>query len=80
LFNTVSVLQGKREGAFKQFYPDGHLKIQGQYKNDHREGVFRTYKPEGWLWVEESFAGDVMRKRRAYDARGHLVMAQFFYK
>jgi len=80
LLNTVSVIQGKKEGLFKQFYPDGHIKMQGLYKNDKREGVFKTYSDKGWLWYEESYVRDLLIKRRAYNAQGHLVMEQIFYK
>ena len=80
LLNTVGVIKGKREGLYKQFYPDGHIKIQGLYKNDQREGVFKTYKVTGVLQYEEIFVHDVLTKRREFDAQGHLVMEQIFYK
>ena len=80
IFDTVSVYQGKKEGLYKCFYPDGYIKIQGLYKNDKQEGVFKTYSVKGWLWYEEYFAHGVLIKRREYNAQGRLVMEQFFYK
>jgi len=80
LLNTAAVIHGKQEGVVKQFYPNGHVKIEGIYKKGRREGVFKTLRIEGWLWYKEFFIHDQLIKRLEYDAQGHLVMQQNFYK
>ena len=51
-----AVHNGKQEGEVKEFYPDGHIKTEGLYKDGRREGVFNIYRVEGWLWYKEFFA------------------------
>ncbi len=80
LHNEVRVHNGKQEGEVKEFYPDGHIKTEGLYKDGQREGIFNIYRVEGWLWYKEFFVRDHLVKRREYDAQGHLVMEQVFYK
>ena len=80
LHNVACVRHGRQEGLVKEFYPDGHIKTVGQYKAGKREGVFNLYKDEGWRWFEESFTSDHLTRRREYDAEGHLMMEQFYFK
>jgi antitoxin component YwqK of YwqJK toxin-antitoxin module len=38
---------GKRVGAWKEFFADGSIKAKGEYKNDQRHGPWEFYFPDG---------------------------------
>lgn len=38
---------GNRDGAWKDFYPDGSLKSQGNYNNGKQTGEWKFYYPDG---------------------------------
>ncbi|WP_109830105.1 DUF3352 domain-containing protein [Reichenbachiella versicolor] len=40
---------GKKHGAFYEFYPNGDIKIIGKYKNDLKEGTWKHYDENGKL-------------------------------
>ena len=40
-------INGKLEGPAKEFFPDGVLKMEGNYKNEHLEGEVKYYNPGG---------------------------------
>ncbi len=80
LHSEVPVHNGRQDGEIKEFYPDGHIKTEGLYRDGKREGLFKIYRVEGWRWYEESYLHDQLTRRREYNAYGHLVMEQVFYK
>ena len=71
---------GKKEGLWKEYYDDGSLKSEGNYKNDWKTGKWKYYypngqleetgeyingKPEGeWTWYFPS--GKLLRKMNYY--------------
>jgi antitoxin component YwqK of YwqJK toxin-antitoxin module len=44
--NNKSTSTGKT-GVYKEFYENGNLKLQGQYKTDRRIGLWKWYKENG---------------------------------
>jgi antitoxin component YwqK of YwqJK toxin-antitoxin module len=74
---------GKREGLWKEYYDDGSLKSEGNYKNNNKTGKWKYYypngqlqetgeyvngKPEGkWLWYYPS--GKLLREMNYYEGK-----------
>lgn len=40
---------GRMQGMWKQFWPNGNVRLQGTYKNDLKDGYFKEYDKEGNL-------------------------------
>jgi antitoxin component YwqK of YwqJK toxin-antitoxin module len=55
-FNYVNDLLS---GTFKEFYPDGTLKTEGQYVNDKMHGEVKKYHPNGKLFFLERYKNGV---------------------
>lgn len=47
LHTLTTYAEGKKEGAWKMYYPDGTLMKEGGIKNGKDEGVYREYFPDG---------------------------------
>ena len=47
--------KGRRQGAWRDFYPNGQLRYEGQFKNDKCKGVFRYYDEQGNLKATNEF-------------------------
>ncbi|WP_251816659.1 toxin-antitoxin system YwqK family antitoxin [Campylobacter lari] len=45
---------GKKDGIFKTYSPDGALISEEEYKNDLKNGIFRTYR-NGAIIDEQKF-------------------------
>jgi antitoxin component YwqK of YwqJK toxin-antitoxin module len=74
---------GKREGLWKEYYLDGSLKSEGNYKNDKKTGKWKYYYPNGqleetgeyengkpvgkWLWYYPS--GKLLREMSYYEGK-----------
>jgi antitoxin component YwqK of YwqJK toxin-antitoxin module len=41
---------GKREGAWAEYYENGQLLIKANYKNDKQDGAWARYWKNGQLW------------------------------
>ena len=50
-----SYKNGRREGAWKQFYNDGQVMIEGFYNGDMKERKWQYFYPNGSLQAEVSF-------------------------
>ena len=75
----VTTEQGKREGPWKEFWPDGSLKSEGLYTNGLKEGKWMFYRPSGekeqegvylndqvhgtWTWW---YAGGALHRKESY--------------
>lgn len=47
--------KGRRQGIWKDFYPNGQLRYEGQFKNDKCTGEFRYYDEQGHLKATNTF-------------------------
>ena len=82
---------GKKEGHWKEYYDDGKLKSEGDYKNDKKTGRWRYYyhngqleetgeyvdgKPVGdWYWYYPS--GKILRKMTYYNGLPDGVITEY---
>ena len=45
----VELKYGFKDGAFKEYYPSGELKLTGKFKKDQRHGTWKVYSEAGEL-------------------------------
>ncbi|RLD61108.1 MAG: hypothetical protein DRI95_14575 [Bacteroidetes bacterium] len=83
--------EGKREGNWKEYYPDGTLKALGSYHNDNRVGKWKFYYHTGqleeigayidgepdstWRWFYKS--GKVLRIEDFYNGLSDGVLTEY---
>jgi hypothetical protein len=53
---TISLKRGLRHGNYREYYPDGKLKVRGKYKDDLQEGSWKLYDQNENLLEEKEFA------------------------
>lgn len=51
---------GRKQGLFKEFFPDGVLKMEGTYLNDLKHGYFKYYYEDGTLKKTEKYENGVL--------------------
>ena len=54
--------QGRKQGLWKEFYPDGSLKWAGTYKNDIKNGYFKYYDQEGNLEKIDKYVDGILQE------------------
>jgi len=65
--------QGKVEGAFKEFYPNGNIKKECRYIGGKLEGLFRTFYQDGQIEQETVYrGGEIEGTYRSYYEDGKL--------
>lgn len=52
LIRTVEIINGNLHGPFKEFYPSGTIKKEGQYKDDEVIGKSVEYDEDGNIKVD----------------------------
>lgn len=55
LFEGIVDEEGRKQGPWKHFYPDGALKAEGAYRNDEKYGPWKYFYPDGSLEQEGSY-------------------------
>ncbi len=45
----VELKYGFKDGAFKEYYPNGQIKLTGKFKKDQRHGTWKAYSESGEL-------------------------------
>ena len=46
---------GMKNGKYREYYPDGKLKVSGKYKNDRQINIWKAYTQEGSLILKKRF-------------------------
>ena len=73
LVMTASFTSGKPDGPYRAFYPNGHLKEEGVFKNGLREDEWTCWFPNGNIRSHRSYAaGRLHGVQRVYYANGTL--------
>ncbi len=74
LLSEETIMQGKREGAFKTYYENGKVQSLGQYRDDKENGTFRKYYQDGTLMLEVEYKeGRMDGMIRFYSKSGKLI-------
>ena len=82
---------GNKNGRWKDLYPDGKVKAEGQYSNNRKSGVWRFYnkggtveqtgsynaeRPDGvWKWYYEN--GQLLREEEYFQGRRDGMMTEY---
>lgn len=57
---------GKKEGAFKYFYPNGAVGVTGNYVSDKLEGEVKSYYDDGKLYGTRTYQNGLLEGRQIY--------------
>ena len=57
----------------KEFYPDGKLKSETNYKNDKADGIRRVHYENGKLKSELNYKNGNVISKKEYDEFGKLI-------
>ncbi|MBR6930445.1 MAG: toxin-antitoxin system YwqK family antitoxin [Bacteroidales bacterium] len=71
--------KGRRQGEWKDFYPNGQLRYEGQFKNDKCRGTFRYYDQQGNLQATNEFDKSGERcLNKTYAPNGRIVATGYY--
>ena len=77
-FNRIDN-KGRRQGAWRDFYPNGQLRYEGQFKNDKCKGTFRYYDEQGSLKATNDFDKTGERAlNKTYAPNGRVVATGYY--
>ena len=77
-FNRTDA-KGRRQGVWRDYYSNGQLRYEGQFKNDKCKGIFRYYDEQGNLKAINEFdkSGD-RAFNETYAPNGRVVATGFY--
>jgi antitoxin component YwqK of YwqJK toxin-antitoxin module len=56
---------GMMQGNWKEFYEEGNIKWEGEYKNDLKHGYFKEYSKEGNLITTQKYVDGILQEEVA---------------
>ena len=69
----LNIINGKRNGEYTEYYPNGQLKITANYNNGDLNGAFSEYYPNGQLKITTDYSnGDLNGAFSEYYPNGQL--------
>jgi len=63
----VSLKGGFKDGSFKEYHPNGKVKMMGQFKRDKRDGTWRLYDETGKELMRRNYAEGKVTKEKIKD-------------
>ena len=71
--------KGRRQGSWRDFYLNGQLRYEGQFKNDKCKGEFRYYDQEGRLKATNTFDKSGEKAlNKTYSPNGKLIATGYY--
>ena len=71
--------KGRRQGEWKDFYPNGQLRYEGRFKNDICRGTFRYYDQNGNLQATNEFDKSGERcLNKTYAPSGRVIATGYY--
>lgn len=71
--------KGRRQGEWKDFYPNGQLRYEGRFKNDKCRGTFRYYDQNGNLQATNEFDKSGERcLNKTYAPNGRVIATGYY--
>ena len=71
--------KGRRQGAWRDFYPNGQLRYEGQFKNDKCKGTFKYYDEQGNLKATNEFDKSGEKAlNKTYAANGRIIATGYY--
>jgi antitoxin component YwqK of YwqJK toxin-antitoxin module len=72
--------KGERDGDWKEYFNDGHLRAEGKYNKDIKEGPWKFYHPNGSVEQEGAYyKGKPEGEWRWYYPDGQLLREELYY-
>ncbi len=53
---------GMKQGKWKFFYPNGVIRLEGEYKNDTKHGYFKEYSEDGNLLLTSKYIDGILQE------------------
>ena len=63
----VDLKGGFKDGSFKEYFPNGDVKMTGQFKKDKRDGTWRLYDETGKLLMKRNYDEGEVTKEKVKD-------------
>lgn len=71
--------KGRRQGVWKDYYPNGQLRYEGKFKNDKCKGTFRYYDQQGNLQATNEFDKSGSRAlNKTYAPNGRVIATGYY--
>ena len=72
--------KGKLAGEVKEYFPNGTLRSEGNYVNEHYEGVVKKYHPNGKIMIIERYKNNFKHGWWiGYDENGKEIGRRYFW-
>lgn len=76
---TFTFINGKREGRYLKFFPDGSTMTKGSYKNDQLNGDFMLFYPNGKIQLKGQYdRGQQTGNWNYFDEEGNEIQEEDF--
>lgn len=77
-FNRTDA-KGRRQGQWRDFYSNGQLRYEGQFKNDKCKGVFKYYDEQGNLKATNEFDKSGEKAlNKTYAPNGRVIATGYY--
>lgn len=77
-FNRTDA-KGRRQGPWHDYYANGQLRYEGQFKNDKCKGVFKYYDEQGNLKATNEFDKSGEKAlNKTYAANGRMIATGYY--
>lgn len=77
--NNRTDSKGRRQGIWMDFYPNGQMRYEGEFKNDKAKGEFRYYDEQGNLKATNTFDKSGEKAlNKTYAPNGRLVATGYY--
>lgn len=60
----VGIKHGFKDGNFTAYYPNGTVKMKGQFRDGKREGVWRLFAEDGKIILRRTYQRDKIKRER----------------
>ena len=71
--------KGRRQGIWRDFYPNGQMRYEGEFKNDKCKGTFRYYDEQGNLKATNEFDKSGEKAlNKTYAPNGRVVATGYY--
>lgn len=71
--------KGRRQGPWRDYYANGQLRYEGQFKNDKCKGVFKYYDEHGYLKATNEFDKSGEKAlNKTYAANGRMIATGYY--
>ena len=71
--------KGRRQGVWRDYYPNGQMRYEGEFKNDRCKGTFRYYDEQGNLKATNEFDKSGEKAlNKTYAPNGRVIATGYY--